>query len=108
MLGAARAPAAVGAADEQRAVLGEAHRHDAGAEALAEREAGALVTAVDLFQEDAHDRAVRLVADEELLLERAELAAGQVAVDAAGRLAHLAVGEMTPAARVAESSSPRS
>ena len=59
--------------------LAEAHRHDARAEARAEREAGALVAAVDLLQGDAHDRAVRLVADEELLLERAELAAGQVA-----------------------------
>src|SRR5690606_17314239 len=63
------------------------------AEALAEGEAGPLVMAVDLFQEDAHDRAVGLVADEELLLERAELAAGQVAHDACGRLPHLVVGE---------------
>ena len=36
---------------------------------------------------------VGLVADEELLAERAELAAGEIAVDAAGRLAHFVVGE---------------
>src|SRR4051794_17819808 len=37
---------------------------------------------------------MRLIADEELFLEGAELAARQVAVDAAGGLAHLAVGEL--------------
>src|SRR5262249_38836707 len=90
---AARAPAAVGAADEERAVLAEAHRHTARAEALAEGKARPLIPAVDLLQENAHDRAVRLVADEQLSLERPELAAAPVAVDAAGRLAHLAVRE---------------
>src|SRR5262249_12336176 len=44
-------------------------------------------------EEATHDRAVRLVANEELLRERAELTAGQIAVDAAGRLSHLLVGE---------------
>src|SRR5438067_2264789 len=53
----------------------------------------ALVSTIDLFQKDAHDRAVCLVADEELFLEWAELAAGQIAVDTAGGLAHLLVGK---------------
>src|SRR5262249_8777036 len=92
-LRAARAPAATGTADEQRAVLALAHRHHAGAEALLEGETRALIVAVHLLAEAAHHGAVRLVADEQLLLERAELAARQVTGDAAGRLAHLAVGE---------------
>src|SRR6516164_5458960 len=90
---AARAPAAVGAADEEGAILALPHRDHAGAETLLEGEACALVTALHLLQEDTHDCTVRLIADEELLLEGAELAAGQVALDAAGGLAHLAVGE---------------
>src|SRR5437763_13842779 len=52
-----------------------------------------MIAAVDLLQEDAHDGGVRLIADEELLLERAELAARQIAVDAGGGLTHLAVRE---------------
>src|SRR5262249_24732753 len=86
-------PTAVGPADEQRAVFGEAHRHHAGAEPRAEREAHSLVAAIDLLQEHAHHRAVRLVADEHLLLEGAELPARQVGADAAGGLAHLPIGE---------------
>src|SRR5262249_45317360 len=40
-----------------------------------------------------HHGAVALIADEHLLLERPELAAGDIADDAAGRFAHLAVGK---------------
>src|SRR5262249_31118986 len=56
-----------------------------------EWEARALVAAVDLLQVHAIHGRVGLLADEELLLEWTELAAGQVAVDAARGLAHLLV-----------------
>src|SRR5205085_7412921 len=46
-----------------------------------------------LLQEDAHHRAMRLVADEELILEGAELACTLVAVDAGGGLTHLPIRE---------------
>src|SRR5262245_54846484 len=69
------------------------HRHHAGAEPGTEREARPLIALLDLLQIHAHHRAVRLVAHEELLPERPELAARQVALDPARRLPHLAVGE---------------
>src|ERR1019366_5008156 len=91
---AARAPAAARAADDEGAVSGEFDGDDARAEPLAERIAGALISAVRLFFErDAHDRAVGLIADEELFFEGAELATGQVAFDAAGGLAHALIRE---------------
>lgn len=88
-LAAARGPAAVGAADEERAILGLAHGDDAGLEAFQEMEHRALVEAVDLFEVDALDLRVGLLADEHLLLPRAEFAAAEIAGDAAGRLADL-------------------
>src|SRR5262249_54365513 len=66
---------------------------DAALEAAAEREARPLVAAVDLLQADAHDHRLRLVADEALPGERAELAAGRVPARLAGRLPHAPVGE---------------
>jgi len=56
-------------------------------------EAGALVMPIDLFEEDAHDRAMRLVADEQLFLKWPKLAAREVALDSRRGLAHLDVGE---------------
>src|SRR5262249_6477550 len=90
---AAGAPPAVSTANEQRAVRPESHRHAPGAEPLLERVAGPLVVAIHLLQARAHDDAVCLVADEELLLERPNLAAGQVAVEAGRGLTHLRVRE---------------
>src|SRR5205823_2830560 len=91
--GAARSPAAAGAAGEQGPVGTKTNGNDARREALAEREAGALIPSVHLFQKDAHHGAVRLVADKELLIEGAKLAAALVAVDAGGGLTHLAIGK---------------
>src|SRR5262249_26047099 len=75
------------------AVGGEAHGDDAAAKALAERKAGALILAVHLLEEDAHDGAVRLVADEQLFFERPESSAGAVEIDAGRGLAHFPVRE---------------
>ena len=91
-LRAARAPAAVGAADEERAVLLiHAHGHETGLEAAEEMEHGALVEAVDLLEGDALDLRGGLLPDEHLALPGTELAPGQVAADSGGRIAHLAV-----------------
>ena len=88
-----RAPAAVGLADEHRAVRREGHAVDAGVEAVDEGEAGALVVPVDLLEVDAHHRAHHLVAHEQLLGEGAEGAARGVEHHVRRGLTHLAVGE---------------
>ena len=93
-LRAARAPAAIGAADEQRAIGRKLQRQRPAAKAAAERKAGPLVVAVHFFQKHPHHRAVRLVADEQLLAKRPEFAARKIAGDARGRLAHLAIREI--------------
>ncbi len=66
-LAAARAPAAVRAAHEQRTGRRHQQRQAAHCEAFAKREAGPLIVALHFFQVDAHHGAVRLVADEQLL-----------------------------------------
>src|SRR5262245_49274448 len=47
-----------------------------------------------LFEINPHHGAVRLIADEELLFERPELAARNIAGNARSRLAHLVVGKI--------------
>src|SRR5207248_3663780 len=92
-LAADRAPAAVGLAGVEAAVGPERQPVDAALEALAEREARPLVAAVDLLQEDAHHHRLRLVADEALPGERAELAPRRVPDRLARRLPHGPVRE---------------
>ena len=93
-LRAAGTPAAVGAADEERAVLlVHADRDKAGLEALQEVEDRALVEAVDDLEVDALDLRSGLLADEELVGPGTPLALGHVARDARGRVADLAVGQ---------------
>src|SRR5262249_29686014 len=86
-------PAAIGAADPERAVLREGEAVDARLEAFAERGAGALPGVADLLERDAHHRRDGLVADEDLAAERSELAAGLVDLEVARALAHADVGE---------------
>src|SRR5262249_30275358 len=83
-----RAPAAGGLPGIETTVAGAHDPVHAASQAGAEREPGALVTAVDLFQRDAHDVRLGLVADETLAGERAELAARRVPDRLAGGLAH--------------------
>src|SRR5439155_18918662 len=90
-LPADRAPAAGGLAGVEAAVGGERQAVDAALEAGTEREAGALVAAVDLLQHDAQDVRLGLVADEALAGARAELAARRVQDRLARGLAHAAI-----------------
>src|SRR5262249_38249369 len=91
---ALRTAAAVGAVEEGGPLGGEQEREVARGEPLAEGDARPLIAAVDDLEDDAVDGAGRVVGDEELVFERAELPSGRVAGDAAGRLAHLWVGEV--------------
>ena len=93
-LGAARGPAAVGAAGEEDALfLIELEGDDAGLEAFEEMEDGSLIEAVDLFKAHALDLRVGLLADVKLLVPWAEFPAGGIHLDAGGGLSHLGVGE---------------
>ena len=109
-LGPARAPSAVGAADEERALGGEQERQVARGEPLSGR--GSTPPGSARRPSRGITRMIgagRLVAHEQLVLEGAELAAGGVAGDAAGGLAHLGIGEVDGRAGAARGSSgPRS
>src|SRR5262245_8447727 len=76
---AACAPASIGAVDEQRTVACELQRHRAAFKAGSERIAGTLIFTLHLFHRDAHDGAVGLVADEELLAKGTKLSARLIA-----------------------------
>src|SRR5207249_3462702 len=75
----------------QRTIGGKQQRERPAAKTAAKGKTSALVVPLDLFKEHTHHRAVRLVADEKLLLERPEFAARQIARDSRCRLTHLAV-----------------
>src|SRR5262249_14094479 len=88
---AARAPAAVRHADEERTIRAPRDARDAAREAHAERVARALPDAVDLLEGDADERRVELVADEDLVLEERPEAPRGVPHEAGRRAAHLVV-----------------
>src|SRR5215212_2554259 len=70
-----RSPAALRALIEQGTIGREFQGEAARGKAFTKRKAGALVTAIHLFQIDPHHGAVRLVAHEKLVPERSELTA---------------------------------
>ncbi|MCH7725613.1 MAG: hypothetical protein IH991_03905, partial [Planctomycetes bacterium] len=69
------------ATDEHGTTLGHQQRETARAKTLLEWKTRALVASVDLFQEDSHHGAVRLITDKHLVFEWAELSARCVAGD---------------------------
>ena len=90
---AERSPAAVRLADVQAAVGPEGEPVHPALEAAAEGEARPLIDAVDFLQRHSHHDGFRLIADEALPGERAELPGRGVPFRLARRLAHAAVGE---------------
>src|SRR3954469_5218059 len=90
---AARSPTAFSALIEKGTIPRKLQSQAAGRKPFPKWKASALIAAIHLFEKHTHDRAVRLVSDEKLILERTKFAAN-VAGDAAGRLAHLRIREV--------------
>ena len=90
---ASAGPAAVAATNKQSAVVAETHGNNAGFETGEVFDHGALVDAVDLFEEYTLDFRVSLLADQDLIGKRAKFPARLIVDDGCRGLADFAVGE---------------